>query len=272
MVDKLGADTFSAKALDLVSRDGEATGRPERRLGPAADLPQGPVRQGRARSPGDARGRDGGRREARRRRDGRHHAGHQRPATASPPRRSSTSRWRSAASWSNDAGDVTLDSPECVDALTWYRDIAKNYSVAGSAGRRLHPRHVLRRPRGDDVLVAVPARRHGGAARRHQALVQGVQEEPGVPGREQRAHRPDRRPGRRAEPVRRRLDGQHLASTRRPRTRRRSRVHAVRRLRRLARASRRRASTRSAPATARTRRSSRRRGRSSRAASTRRPR
>ena len=32
----------------------------------------------------------------------------------------------------NDAGDVTFDSPECVEALRWYGDIASNYSVEGA--------------------------------------------------------------------------------------------------------------------------------------------
>ena len=32
----------------------------------------------------------------------------------------------------NDAGDVTFDSPECVEALRWYGDLASNYSVEGA--------------------------------------------------------------------------------------------------------------------------------------------
>jgi multiple sugar transport system substrate-binding protein len=32
----------------------------------------------------------------------------------------------------NEAGDITFDSPECVGALTFYRDVLKDYSVAGA--------------------------------------------------------------------------------------------------------------------------------------------
>jgi multiple sugar transport system substrate-binding protein len=32
----------------------------------------------------------------------------------------------------NDAGEVTFDSPECVEALEWYGDMANNYSVQGA--------------------------------------------------------------------------------------------------------------------------------------------
>jgi multiple sugar transport system substrate-binding protein len=32
----------------------------------------------------------------------------------------------------NDAGDVTFDSPECVESLQWYGDLASNYSVEGA--------------------------------------------------------------------------------------------------------------------------------------------
>jgi multiple sugar transport system substrate-binding protein len=32
----------------------------------------------------------------------------------------------------NDAGDVTFDSPECAETLRWYGDLASNYSVEGA--------------------------------------------------------------------------------------------------------------------------------------------
>ena len=32
----------------------------------------------------------------------------------------------------DDAGEVTFDSPECVEALRWYGDLASNYSVKGA--------------------------------------------------------------------------------------------------------------------------------------------
>ena len=32
----------------------------------------------------------------------------------------------------DDAGEVTFDSPECVEALRWYGDLASNYSVEGA--------------------------------------------------------------------------------------------------------------------------------------------
>ena len=218
VVDKLGPDTFSEKALDLVSRDGVATGVPSDGWGQLLIYRKDLFDKAGLEGPRDARRRDA------------------RPRSSSTATAWRGSRWPPSAGDGftaetfehvalalgcqlvNDGGDVTLDSPECVDALTYYGDIAKQLLGRGQPGRRLHPRHVLRRPRGDDVLVAVPARRHGRPARRHEALLPGVQEEPGLPGREQRARRPAQRRGRRAEPVRRPCRPSTSPSTRRPRT------------------------------------------------------
>ena len=49
---------------------------------------------------------------------------------------------------------------------------------AGRAGRRHHAGHLLRRPGRDDVLVAVPARRAGRAARRRRAQLPAVRGDP----------------------------------------------------------------------------------------------
>ena len=62
-----------------------------------------------------------------------------RRATPSPRRPSSTSRSPTAASWSDGAGKVTLDSPACVRAFAFYADLARNYSVPGHPGPSTPP-------------------------------------------------------------------------------------------------------------------------------------
>ena len=210
-------------------------GRPVRRLGPAADLPQGPVREGRPRGAEDARRRARGGREAQRRRHGRDHARHQgRRRLHRRDLRARRARPGLPAHRRQRQGHVRLAAVRRGAALV--RRHRVQLLGLGRAGRRLHARHLLRRPGGDDVLVAVPARRHGRPARRHQADLRRVQGQPGLPGREQRPRRPARRRGGPAQPVRRRLDDQHLR--RRPDRGRpeAGRVHDLRRLRALARA------------------------------------
>ena len=182
VVDKLGADTFSKKALDLVSPRRQGDRRPERRLGPAADLPQGPLREGRPGGAEDARRRARGGREAQRRRHGRDHARHEgRRRLHRRDVRARRARPGLPARRRRRQGHVRLAAVRRGAALV--RRHRLQLLGLGRAGRGLHARHLLRRPGRDDVLVAVPARRHGGPARRHQAVVQGVQGRSGVPGR-----------------------------------------------------------------------------------------
>ena len=198
VVDKLGAGHVLQEGARPREPRRQGDRRPERRLGPAADLPQGPVREGRPRGAEDARRRARGGREAQRRRHGRHHARHQgrrrlhrRDVRARRARRGLPARRR------RRQGHVRLAAVRRGAALV--RRHRVQLLGQGRPGRRLHARHLLRRPGGDDVLVAVPARRHGRPARRHQAVVQGVQEGPGAPGQEQRP-RSARSPARPAQP------------------------------------------------------------------------
>jgi len=131
VVDKLGADTFSQNALDLVSADGVATGVPsdgwgmlliyrtdlfdEAGIDPpetlddisaAAEQLNGDGMAGitLATAPGDG-------------------------FTAETFEHIGLAL---GCQLVNDAGEVTFDSPECIEALEWYADIARNYSVPGA--------------------------------------------------------------------------------------------------------------------------------------------
>ena len=131
VVDRLGPDTFSKKALDLVSVDGEATGVPSDGWGQlllyrkdlfdkagleapkslddvtaAAEKLNGDGMAGitLATAPGD----------------GFTHETFEHVALAQ------------GCQLVDDGGGVTIDSPECVEAFRWYGDIASNYSVQGN--------------------------------------------------------------------------------------------------------------------------------------------
>jgi multiple sugar transport system substrate-binding protein len=131
VVDKLGADTFSQKALDLVSRDGVATGVPSDGWGQlliyrkdlfdkaGLEAPQtlDDVMAAAEQLNGDGM------------------AGITLATKAGDGFTAETFEHVALASGCqlvNDAGDVTFDTPECVEALRWYGDIAKNYSVQGA--------------------------------------------------------------------------------------------------------------------------------------------
>jgi multiple sugar transport system substrate-binding protein len=131
VVDKLGADTFSQKALDLVSRDGVATGVPSDGWGQlliyrkdlfdkaGLDAPQ---------SLDDVMA-------AAEQLDGDGVAGITLATKAGDGFTAETFEHialASACQLVDDGGEVTFDSPECVEALRWYGDIAKNYSVEGA--------------------------------------------------------------------------------------------------------------------------------------------
>jgi multiple sugar transport system substrate-binding protein len=130
VVDRLGADTFSPKALDLVSRDGVATGVPSdgwgqlliyrRDLFDAAGLPTpqtlDDVRAAAAAL--DSRGMAG-------------------ITLATGPRDGFTAETFEHVALADGcrlvdaAGEVTFDSPECVEALRYYGELAREFSVGG---------------------------------------------------------------------------------------------------------------------------------------------
>jgi len=131
VVENLGADTFSQKALDLVSRDGVATGVPSDGWGQlliyrrdlfeeaGLDAPQ---------SLDDVRA-------AAEQLDGDGVAGITLATAAGDGFTAETFEHIALAEGCqmvDDAGNVTFDSPECVEALRWYGDIASNYSVEGA--------------------------------------------------------------------------------------------------------------------------------------------
>ena len=66
----------------------------------------------------------------------------------------------------DEAGEITIDSPQCVAAFDFYRDLITDYSVPGAQDVDTRARHLLRRPGRDGDLVDVPARRAGRAAQR----------------------------------------------------------------------------------------------------------
>jgi multiple sugar transport system substrate-binding protein len=131
VVDKLGPETFSEKALDLVSRDGVATGVPSDGWGQlliyrkdlfdkaGLDAPQ---------SLDDVM-------EAAKQLDGDGMAGITLATKSGDGFTAETFEHIALAEGcqlTDDSGKVTFDSPECVEALRWYGDIAKNYSVEGA--------------------------------------------------------------------------------------------------------------------------------------------
>ena len=236
VVDKLGADTFSQKALDLVSADGKATGVPSDGWGQLLIY-----RKDLFDKAGLA-------------------ARRSRSTTCAPPPRSSTATaWPASRSppkagdgftaetfehvalaqgcqLVDDDGKVTFDSPQCVEALRWYGDIASNYSVsgaqdvdstrgtyfAGQAAMMFWSPFLLDGMAGlrDDTKPSCDECKDNPAF---------LAENSGLVG-------PAERRAAAAEPVRRRLDRQHRR--RRPDRGRAEarRVHAHRRLRALARA------------------------------------
>jgi multiple sugar transport system substrate-binding protein len=131
VVDKLGPETFSEKALELVSRDGVATGVPSDgwgqlliyrkdlfdEAGLAAPQSLDDVMAAAEQLNGDG---VAGITLATKAGDGFTAETFEHVALAE------------GCQLTDDSGAVTFDSPECVEALRWYGDIAKNYSVQGA--------------------------------------------------------------------------------------------------------------------------------------------
>ena len=131
VVEKLGKDTFSKKALDLVTADGKATGVPSDGWGQlliyrkdlfkkaGLDAPKSLDDVTAAAAKLNANGMAGitlatapG--------DGFTHETFEHVALAQ------------GCQLVDDGGKVTIDSPECVEAFRWYGDIASKYSVKGN--------------------------------------------------------------------------------------------------------------------------------------------
>ena len=132
VVDNLGTDTFSEKALDLVSRDGVATGVPSDGWGQLLIYRKDVFDKAGLEAPQSLddvkaaaeqlNGKDG-------------MVGITLATAAGDGFTAETFEHIALAEGCqmvNDGGDVTFDSPECVQALQWYGDIAKNYSVEGA--------------------------------------------------------------------------------------------------------------------------------------------
>jgi multiple sugar transport system substrate-binding protein len=131
VVDRLGPETFSKKALDLVSKDGKATGIPSDgwgqlliyrkdlfdKAGLSAPKTLDDVRAAAEKLNGDGM------------------AGITLATKAGDGFTAETFEHVALAQGCqlvDDSGKVTFDSPPCVEALRWYADIAKNYSVKGA--------------------------------------------------------------------------------------------------------------------------------------------
>ena len=131
VVDKLGKDTFSEKALEIVSQDGKATGVPsdgwgqlllyrsdlfkEAGIDPPESLDDITAAAEKLNTDGVAGI----------------------TLATAPGDGFTTETFEHVALASdcqlvNEAGDITFDSPECIEALEWYGNIASNYSVQGN--------------------------------------------------------------------------------------------------------------------------------------------
>ncbi len=208
VIDRLGRETFSKRAIALVSSDGRAAGVPSDGWGQLLIYRKDLFDQAGLQAPQTLADVVAAARELDR--DGR--AG---IALATAPRDGFTAETfehialAQGCQLVDAAADVIFDSPECVEALRLYAELAQRYSLERRPGRGLHARRLLLGARGDAVLVAVPARRAGGPERREPAHVHGVQAGSGLSGPEQRSRRPAGRVDRRAEPVRLGGDLQH---------------------------------------------------------------
>jgi multiple sugar transport system substrate-binding protein len=131
VVDRLGPDTFSKKALDLVSRDGKATGVPSdgwgqlliyrkdlfEKAGLSAPKTLDDVRAAAEKLNGDGV------------------AGITLATKAGDGFTAETFEHVALAEGCqlvDNSGKVTFNTPPCVQALQWYGDIASNYSVSGA--------------------------------------------------------------------------------------------------------------------------------------------
>jgi multiple sugar transport system substrate-binding protein len=131
VVDRLGPDTFSKKALELVSKDGKATGIPSDGWGQLLIYRKDLFDKAGLSAPqtlDDVRA-------AAEKLDGDGMAGITLATKSGDGFTAETFEHVALAEGCqlvDDGGTVTLDSPQCVEALRWYGDIASNYSVEGA--------------------------------------------------------------------------------------------------------------------------------------------
>jgi multiple sugar transport system substrate-binding protein len=131
VVDKLGPDTFSEKAIELVSQDDVATGVPSSGWGQLLIYRKDLFDKAGIDAPASLD-------DIRAAAEQLHGDGRVGITLATAPKDSFTEQTFEHVALAmgcqlvDDAGEVTFDSPECIDALTYYADLARNYSVQGN--------------------------------------------------------------------------------------------------------------------------------------------
>ena len=130
VVERLGVDTFSQRALALVNRDGNAVGVPSDGWGQLLIYRRDLFERAGLDAPETVT--DVAR--AAKRLDGPRMAGIALPTTRGDGFTAETFEHVALAfgcQLVDRAGTVTIDAPECVDALEWYGDVARNHAVPG---------------------------------------------------------------------------------------------------------------------------------------------
>jgi multiple sugar transport system substrate-binding protein len=131
VVDRLGPDTFSDKALELVSRDGTATGVPSDGWGQLLIYRKDMFEKAGLSAPRTLE-------DVRAAAEKLNKDGVAGITLATAPGDGFTHETFEHVGLANgcqlvgDGGEVTFDTPPCVEALRWYGDIASNFSVKGN--------------------------------------------------------------------------------------------------------------------------------------------
>jgi multiple sugar transport system substrate-binding protein len=131
VVDKLGPETFSEKALELVSQDGVATGVPVSGWGQLLIYRSDLFEEAGIDAPATLD-------DVRSAAEQLHEDGRVGITLATAPKDAFTEQTFEHVALANgcqlvdDGGNVTFDSPECVDSLRYYGDLASNFSVQGN--------------------------------------------------------------------------------------------------------------------------------------------
>ena len=131
VVDRLGADTFSQKALEIISQDGVATGVPASGWGQLLIYRRDLFEKAGLKAPETVEDVRAAAQEL-------HGDGRVGITLATAPKDAFTEQsfehvaLAMGCNLIDDAGKVTFDSPQCVEALRYYGDLARNYSVKGN--------------------------------------------------------------------------------------------------------------------------------------------
>jgi multiple sugar transport system substrate-binding protein len=131
VVDRLGPDTFSQKALELVSHDGVATGVPSDAWGMLLIYRKDLFEEAGLEPPRTWE-------DVRAAAEALHRDGMAGITLATKPGDGFTAETVEHIALAHgcelvdDEGNITFDAPECVEALTLYGDLARNYSVPGN--------------------------------------------------------------------------------------------------------------------------------------------